>query len=201
MPLENAQYIAELNPAWPLGSDPVNTSDDHHRNTKRATQQSFPNIDAEVTATAADLNTLTGAASTGSPYGLNPVGTRIEGYWTTAPNGYLVCDGSAIDPQYTALIAILGPNLPDERGRFARGWSEDNSVDPDGPRAPLSTQQDDFKSHDHTQRSEAANAGNQGTFIGHGINNASTTNRGKTLTTGGAETRPKNTAVLVCVKW
>lgn len=58
MPLEDAQYIDQLNPAWPLGSDGINTSDDHHRNTKKAVQQSFPNIDAAVTLTADELNGL-----------------------------------------------------------------------------------------------------------------------------------------------
>jgi hypothetical protein len=194
MPLENAQYISELNKAWPLGSDGRNVSDDHHRVIKQATQQSFPNISGPVTATQADLNTLTGAATVGS--GLNPVGTRIEGYFAAAPNGYLLCDGSPIDPQYAALIALIGPNTPDERGRFARGWSIDDSVDPDGPRAPLELQDQAFLAHTHTV-ARSTSGGNAVVFN----SGASVTSQLNTGSTGGDETRPVNTAVLVCVKW
>jgi hypothetical protein len=194
MPLEDAQFIDQLNPLWPLGTDGLNQSDDQHRVIKQAVQQSFPNIAGEVTATQDDLNTLTGAATLGS--GLNPVGTRIEGYFTTAPNGYLLCDGSAIDPQYTALIAMIGPNTPDERGRFARGWSDDSAVDPDGPRAPLSLQADQVGPHVH----DIGN--NQGLDTGaQAILPSPPGNNVQTAVNSGVETRPVNTAVLVCVKW
>jgi hypothetical protein len=201
MPLEDAQYINELNKLWPLGTDGLNVSDDQHRVIKQAVQQSFPNIGGEVTADQDDLNTLTGAATLGS--GLNPVGTRIEGYFTTAPNGYLLCDGSAIDPQYAALIAIVGPNTPDERGRFSRGWNT-GQVDPDGPRAPLSLQDQAFLAHNHSIFGNVySDNGNNG---GRAAWTSSTTASGSqqglgSNNTGGNETRPVNTAVLVCVKW
>lgn len=56
MTVENAQFISELNPALPPGSDPLAEGDDHLRVIKQATQQSFPNVDAVVTATAAEMN-------------------------------------------------------------------------------------------------------------------------------------------------
>jgi len=61
--------------------------------------------------------------------GTNPVGTSIEGYWTTAPTGYLLEDGSAVSrTTYADLFAVIGTtygagdnsttfNLPDSRGR------------------------------------------------------------------------------------
>jgi hypothetical protein len=200
MPLENAQFISELNKAWPLGSDGVNQSDDHHRVIKQATQQSLPNISGIVTADQDDLNTLTGAATLGS--GLNPVGTRIEGYFPTAPNGYLLCDGSAIPPQYTALIAMIGPNTPDERGRFARGWSTDTTVDPSGPRAPLDLQDDTVGPHVHSTgtANDFLTRGNGADAAAGGSGYDSQPNTGNP-TPLFAETRPVNTAVLVCVKW
>jgi hypothetical protein len=198
MPLENAQYIDQLNKLWPLGTDGLNVSDDQHRVIKQAVQQSFPFIGGEVTANQDDLNTMTGAATLGS--GLNPVGTRIEGYFTTAPNGYLLCDGAAIDPQYSDLIAIVGPNTPDERGRFARGWSDDNSIDPDGPRAPLSLQDQDLASHAHPITTFTDESGTPPSNIVGG-DGGGTQGQGTTLAGGGVETRPLNTAVLVCVKW
>jgi hypothetical protein len=201
MPLENAQYISELNKLWPLGTDGLNVSDDQHRVIKQAVQQSFPNIGGEVTADQDDLNTLTGAATLGS--GLNPVGTRIEGYFITAPNGYLLCDGSAIDPQYSALIAIVGPNTPDERGRFSRGWTIDDTVDPDGPRAPLSLQDDAFQGHTHPVDGLGRVNPGSDTEGGGGdpVIQAFNTNTGAATGRTATETRPLNTAVLVCVKW
>jgi hypothetical protein len=198
MPLEDAQFIDQLNPLWPLGTDGLNQSDDQHRVIKQAVQQSFPNIDKEVTATADDLNTLTGAATLGS--GLNPMGTVIQGAWTAAPNGYLDCDGAAIDPQYADLIALVGPNTPDLRGQFVRGWSQDSSVDPDGPRLPLTEQLDEFKSHVHGVQGIQTSSpnGQTGPFVG---NSGAVTYNRDSLLEGGAETRPVNTALLYAIKW
>jgi hypothetical protein len=200
MPLENADFIAELNPLWPLGTDGLNNSDDHHRVTKRAIQNSFPNIDKSVTATADDLNQIAGAATGGSPAGLAPAGTVIMGAWAVAPNGYLPCDGAAIDPQYIDLIAIVGPNTPDLRGQFLRGWSEDATVDPDGPRPALDQQADAFQEHVHP-------TSGGGTPALTGASGDNKPIRDQPGDTGGAsgrtasETRPKNTALLFVIKW
>ena len=56
MALDNAQFISELSITDPPGSDEVSEGDDQIRTVKRATQQSFPNVDAQVTLTAAQLN-------------------------------------------------------------------------------------------------------------------------------------------------
>ena len=59
----------------------------------------------------------------------NPVGTSLEGYWTSAPPGYLLEDGSAVSrTTYADLFAVIGTtfgagngsttfNVPDSRGR------------------------------------------------------------------------------------
>jgi len=58
-------------------------------------------------------------------------GTSVRGYWTTAPTGYLLEDGSAVSrATYSDLFAVIGTtygtgdgsttfNLPDSRGRVA----------------------------------------------------------------------------------
>ncbi|NCO10691.1 hypothetical protein GW930_02155 [Candidatus Saccharibacteria bacterium] len=58
-----------------------------------------------------------------------PVGTSIEGYWTTAPEGYLLEDGSAVSrTTYSSLFSVIGTtfgsgdgsttfNLPSSQGR------------------------------------------------------------------------------------
>ena len=56
-------------------------------------------------------------------FGGNPVGTVIMYYGTTAPDGYLACDGSSFSPtDYPKLRAVLGSAItPDLRGHFVRG--------------------------------------------------------------------------------
>ena len=59
---------------------------------------------------------------------------------TTAPSGYLICDGSTYSSvTYPALFNVLGTTtLPDFRGKFVRGYDPTNVIDPD-TRAILST--------------------------------------------------------------
>jgi hypothetical protein len=196
MPLENAQYISELNKAWPLGSDGVNQSDDQHRVIKQAVQQSLPLLDGPVNCTPGDLNLIAGAATTGSKYGLNPTGTVIMGMFVTAPVGYLLCDGEVIDVQYTELIAIAGTNTPDMRGQGVRGTSPDNAVDPDGPRVPGTLQDDDYEQHNH---SIAVGVNTNGTGQVRDSSPGGVTHL--TGNAGGDETRMKNIAMTFIIKW
>lgn len=55
MPLDAAEFISELSIVDPPGTDPLNQGDDHIRTTKRAVQQSFPNVNAAVPQTAAQM--------------------------------------------------------------------------------------------------------------------------------------------------
>nr|BAR23372.1 phage tail fiber protein [uncultured Mediterranean phage uvMED] len=78
---------------------------------------------------------------------------------TTAPSGYLECDGSAISrTTYADLFSIIGTtwgagdgsstyNIPDLRGEFVRGW--DNSKGTDSGRSFASSQSDQNKQHNH----------------------------------------------------
>ena len=202
MPLEDADYISQLNPAWPTGSDGVNTSDDHHRNTKKATQQSFPNISGEVTATQDDLNILAGAAVNGSP--TNPVGTILQGAWASAPDGYLACDGTAINPTYTELIALVGASTPDLRGRFIRGWSQTSDIDPDGPRAALTQQVDALQSHTHAYTDFLVQPGTgleSGGEYSPLVGDPRDTTEPSAPARTAIETRPYNAALMFVIKW
>jgi hypothetical protein len=60
MALESVDHIDDLNAANPLGTDPRSRGDDHIRNIKKALKADFPNIDAAVTPTPAELNVLDG---------------------------------------------------------------------------------------------------------------------------------------------
>jgi microcystin-dependent protein len=79
-----------------------------------------------------------------------PPGTVISFAGSTAPEGWMICDGSAISrTDYAGLFAAIGTlwgigdglntfNLPDLEGRFLRGADNGATVDPDaGTRVPL----------------------------------------------------------------
>ncbi|WP_291808238.1 phage tail protein [Limnobacter sp.] len=82
---------------------------------------------------------------------------------TTAPSGYLKCNGAAVSrTTEAALFAIIGTtwgagdgsttfNLPDLRGEFVRGWADNGSVD--SGRSFGSSQSDANKQHNHTATS------------------------------------------------
>lgn len=79
---------------------------------------------------------------------------------TTAPSGYLKCNGSAISrTTYAALFAIIGTahgngdgsstfNVPDLRGEFVRGWDDGRGID--SGRNFGTSQSDNNKQHNHT---------------------------------------------------
>lgn len=64
MPLEVATFINQLNPANPVGSDPLAQADDHLRLLKATIKNTFPNIDGAVTVTDDVLNALPGRVTT-----------------------------------------------------------------------------------------------------------------------------------------
>lgn len=73
----------------------------------------------------------------------NPAGTILSFAGSTAPTGYLVCDGSTVSrSSYANLYSVIGDSfgegdgsttfhLPDLRGRFLRGWDNSATNDPD----------------------------------------------------------------------
>ena len=115
-------------------------------------------------------------------------------------------------------------NLPDWRGEFMRGWDDGRGID--AGRTIGSWQADSFKSHQHISpwSQDAIGAGialltgsalyagtissNGGTGVGFrdvaSGENASTEAEEhvmNTSATGGSETRPRNRAALICIKY
>lgn len=123
----------------------------------------------------------------------------------TPPTGWLKANGALVPrTTYAGLFAAIGTTfgvgdgattfgLPDLRGEFVRGWDDGRGVD--SGRVFGSAQADEFKSHTHTATTSSAISGasSSGT-IGSPV---------ATITgaTGGAETRPRNIALLVCIKF
>lgn len=132
---------------------------------------------------------------------------------------------------YAALFAAIGTtfgagdgsttfNLPDLRGEFIRGWDHGRGVD--SGRAFGSAQSDDFKSHNHTGAT-----GNDTPDHVHGVpmaasgsgwaiiqnspyatdfnlrdtGGAKTRHAHSIAAQGGTETRPRNVALMYCIKY
>jgi microcystin-dependent protein len=156
---------------------------------------------------------------------LLPVGATI--IWDcseTPPTGFLERDGSSLDTTaYAALFAEYGYkyggsganfNLPDDRGKFHRGFNHGAAVDPDKATrtdrgdgtsgdAIGTKQADTLKSHTHTV---ANNITLGGSYYDIGNNAYETAITNATSTTSassiaGTETRPANNYVMWCVKY
>ena len=130
---------------------------------------------------------------------------------TVAPLGYLACAGQTVSAtQYPELFNAIGYlyggagavfNVPDLRGEFIRGLDAGRGIDP--ARVIGSAQADDFKSHNHTFGALVnAYGGFSGTITGD-YSQPFYIGQGPWVTssTGGAETRPRNLALLPCIKY
>jgi microcystin-dependent protein len=132
----------------------------------------------------------------------------------TAPAGWLKANGALVSrTTYASLFAVIGTTygagdssttfaLPDMRGEFPRGWSDGRAVDTG--RAFGSAQGQDVQAHSHPitllQSSNGAFynfyadarqlGDNPRTFRTTGTDNSS-----------GVETRPRNIALLACIKF
>ncbi len=132
---------------------------------------------------------------------------------TNPPDGWLVCNGSEISrTTYNNLFTAIGTTfgsgngsstfkIPDLRGYFVRGW--DNGRGVDSGRSFGSTQTDTYKSHNHSI-TNAVVPYSTSTYItdfddGNGM--VLWKDNIQTSSSGGSETRPKNIALLPCIKY
>jgi microcystin-dependent protein len=158
---------------------------------------------------------------------LCPPGTVVAYMGTTAPAGWLLCNGASVSrTTYASLYAVIGNasgsadtnsfNVPDFRGRFLRGWDNNTGRDPDrASRTAMATggnindaigsiQGDQLKSHNHYIARTVVDLNADG-GIDH-RSGAATTDDGhwagqNTEFTGGNETRPINAYVNYIIKF
>ena len=160
-----------------------------------------------------------------------PIGAVFHFAASTAPTGFLKANGAAVSrTTFAALFAITGTtygvgdgsttfNLPDLRGEFIRGWDDARGVDVS--RAFGSAQAADTNLLSHTQsttvtgyaKAQYSDAGsitygagftqqNDDGNVTSNPNTASLTyTTGAASPAGGAETRPRNVALLACIKF
>ena len=155
-----------------------------------------------------------------------PAGTVIYSARSTAPTGYVKANGAAISRStFSVLFSAIGTiygagngsttfNVPDLRGEFIRGLSDGSTVD--SGRALGSNQADQNKQHNHGVSDPGhfhlteSNNGTGGNYSGGGnstnlgayyAKNTGAKTTGISISNdGGTEARPRNVALLACIK-
>lgn len=197
------------------GSDLITGTD----NVKYATSLSLRGLKASIEESKEGVNDIKYV----TPAGLSGWATENPGvipgtimFYTkdTPPVGYLKANGAAISrTTYSNLFDIIGTtfgsgdgsttfNVPDLRGEFIRGWDDTRGVDTGRVFGTL--QMDDFKSHRHYLRgNDRGNNSPQKSAPGLWYDDAE--RRASDLNSieleGGTETRPRNVALLACIKY
>lgn len=127
------------------------------------------------------------------------------------PEGWLKCNGAAISRiSYERLFSAIGTtfgvgngsttfNLPDLRGEFLRGWDDSRGVD--AGRGLGAPQAQAIEAHTHLVALHRADDFNFGVHPMGSDTTAGTLNSPSITSTGGAETRPRNVALLACIKY
>jgi len=139
-----------------------------------------------------------------------PVGSITMYAASSAPTGWLECDGSNVSrTTYSNLFSAIGTtfgegdgsstfNLPDLRGEFVRGWDNNRGVD--SGRSLGSTQADEVKEHNHGDGRLGRNTIQTDALadsFGIIVLEKST---GEIAPFGGSETRPRNIALMYIIK-
>ena len=138
-----------------------------------------------------------------------PAGSILITAANLPPAGYLRANGAAVSrTAYAELFAAVGTtyaagdgsttfNLPDLRGEFIRGFDGGRGVD--SGRQIGSFQSDAIGAHSHAYKVSDVSTGSGGVI--NPISNDSGTYVKTTNFTGGNETRPRNVALMMCIKY
>ncbi|NLO90692.1 MAG: phage tail protein [Elusimicrobia bacterium] len=159
------------------------------------------------------------STATSAVNGYNPGDFKIIAQ-STAPAGFLKCNGAAISrTTYSALFAVIGTtfgvgdgsttfNLPDLRGEVIRGYDDGRGVD--SSRTLGSAQGDAFQGHTHSTQvtnspnpydSRFSGGSTTGTLTDRTLDGAPQAYSSYGTPRVAAETRPRNVALLFCVKY
>ena len=135
-----------------------------------------------------------------------PTGTVVQFTGDTAPNGWLICDGSAISREiYTNLFEVIGStfgggdgtttfNIPNLKGKIPVGLNSDDSdfniLGKEGGEKTHILKINEIPSHNHRQTVTASRTGSGSTYVSWNANNLfgnKDTGARDTLNTGGGE--------------
>jgi hypothetical protein len=166
--------------------------------------------DARTNLSVPSVADMTSAIAAAAATASVPAGSVFYFAAGSAPTGYLSCNGSAVSrTTYAALFAIVGTtygvgdgsttfNLPDLRGEFIRGLDGGRGVD--SGRTLGSAQADDLKAHTHDITPYQYGGADYDRITGND-NGGFAWPTIQTGSTGGTETRPRNIALLPCIKY
>ena len=160
-----------------------------------------------------------------------PTGAVFYFAANTAPTGFLKCNGAEVSrTTYAALFAVTSItygagngtstfNLPDLRGEFIRGWDDGRGVDASRAFGSAQAEGTQLLSHTHSTtvtgyaKAQASDTGsitygagftqqnNDGNITSNPNTASLTYTTGGPSPAGGAETRPRNVALLACIKF
>lgn len=164
---------------------------------------------------------ITGALTVGDIQSSTFVGMLADFPSAVLKAGWLKCNGAAVSrTTYAALFAYIGTaygagdgvttfNLPDYRGEFRRSWDDGRGLDTG--RVIGSVQTDLTKAHSHEMGNVWVGGGAELNINGAENYTYSRTSGGggsdrnlytsRTSTSVGTETRPRNMAVMTCIKY
>jgi microcystin-dependent protein len=139
---------------------------------------------------------------------LVPAGAIMPFAMNGAPTGWLAADGASVSTSapYDLLFAAIGYtyggsgtsfNVPDLRGYFVRGVGTNSDGTVSGTFAVK--QADELKSHTHSGRVQTTLA--SGGSVEEGQGQPNWYYQDAIGATGGTETRPRNIAMLYCIKF
>ena len=167
-----------------------------------------------------NVATINQGSSRYEPYNAVPAGAVNTFAMSTAPSGWLSCDGTVISrTTYSGLFSVVGTvygagdgsttfKLPDLRGEFVRGWDASRGVDTG--RAFGSAQGDAIRNmygtFDTSKPNAATGVFSQGPALGLAADGNQATGRryifdASTVVPTADENRPRSIALLYCIKY
>jgi len=144
----------------------------------------------------------------------SPAGSVIYHAANTAPTGFLKANGAAVSRStyaalFTAITTTLGSddgsstfNVPNPRAEFPRGWDDTRRMD--SARSFGSAQSHQMQSHSHSFTGGGNNTGgfSYGRVVATGGGSSTTiTTTSQGATSNSSENRPRNIALLACIKY
>lgn len=155
-----------------------------------------------------------------------PAGAVMSFAMSAAPMGWLACDGSEVSrDQYSNLFAAIGTihgpgnsfttfNVPDLRGEFIRGWDNGRAIDTGrtfGANQIAYAGENTYSVYrdDGDAQGGTVGSGFRGEVSAFSVNgtaiittaSANSTTYTQTVSTIPNDTRPRNVALLYCIKY
>jgi microcystin-dependent protein len=167
----------------------------------------YTDANGNISAGKLQSNKLVQSNSVGQLQSYTEAGMISYFAMETPPAGWLMCDGKKYSTsEYPDLAAAIGIiyggssgifNVPNLQGYFIRGYDPTGSIDTDRNKTGFGVVQNDLlKNHSHSFAAGSGSGGSWGPRMG---------NVDSSFATGGSdgfgsESRPKNIAMLACIK-